>query len=92
MQLAAIYEDKIYAITATALDGTWENYEAVFEASFRSFRVLADSPRSDRNTRGGGFPVAGPARPALFRFNRTVSRFAHLPVGLLTRVGCSERR
>ena len=44
MQLAAIYEDKIYAITATALDGTWENYEAVFEASFRSFRVLADSP------------------------------------------------
>ena len=44
MQLAAIYEDKIYAVTATALDGTWENYEAVFEASFRSFRVLADSP------------------------------------------------
>ncbi len=44
MQLAAIYEDKIYAITATALDGTWENYEAVFEAAFRSFRVLADSP------------------------------------------------
>ena len=44
MQLAAIYEDKIYAITATALNGTWENYEAVFEASFRSFRVLAASP------------------------------------------------
>lgn len=43
MQLAAIYQDKIYAITATALDGTWEKYEAVFEASFRSFRVLADS-------------------------------------------------
>ncbi len=44
MQLAAIYEDKIYALTATALDGTWQKYEAVFEASFRSFKVLPDSP------------------------------------------------
>ena len=49
MQLGAIYEDKIYAITATALDGTWEKYEAVFEASFLSFRVLPASPDADMN-------------------------------------------
>ena len=39
-QLIAIYEDNVYAITTTALEATWQQYEAVFDASLRSFRIL----------------------------------------------------
>ena len=43
-QLISIHEDTIYIVTAVALEDTWDKYEAVFDASLRSFRALADSP------------------------------------------------
>ena len=39
-QLIAIYEDKAYMVTTTALDAAWQQHEAVFDASLRSFRIL----------------------------------------------------
>ena len=63
MQLAAVYEDKIYAITATALDGTWEKYEAVFEASFRTFRVIPGSTSTEASNVADSQPADGLAQP-----------------------------
>ena len=56
-QLIIVYEDTAYAITATALDATWDKYESAFDASLRSLRFLADSP----SPRGTNTPDPDPA-------------------------------
>ncbi len=56
VQIVAVHEDKLYVISATALGAAWDKYEAAFDASLRSFRIL-DAPPSPTPT---GTPTPAP--------------------------------